>query len=97
MLSGVESHRYTNCCDMISRVPFELFGYRHLGPALYLDRAGVLKVGPSHSEVRRDQVPARFAYWSRYAWRPGNLWTRDLADHAPVNYYSALSVSQNGP
>lgn len=29
-------------------------------------------------------------YLRRHAWRPGNLLLRSLADHAPVNYISAV-------
>jgi pimeloyl-ACP methyl ester carboxylesterase len=89
-LSGLESRRFTNCCDMVCRIPFELFGYRHLGPALYLNRDGIVSVGPSIPEMSSDHLRARIAYWSR--WRRGDLWTRDLADHSPVNYFSALEA-----
>jgi hypothetical protein len=89
-LSALESHRFTNCCDMICRLPREACGYRHLGPASYLDQEGVVHVAPAEGEVKRDQRRARLAYLWRWAWRPGTLWTRDLADHAPVNYFSAL-------
>jgi triacylglycerol lipase len=89
-LSAFESHRFTNCCDMICRVPPEAFGYRHHGPASYIDREGAVHVPPADAEVTRDHLRARLAYSWRWAWRPGNVWTRDLADHAPVNYCSAL-------
>ena len=90
-LSPFESHRFTNCCDMICRLPPQAFGYRHHGPVSYLDREGAVHVAPADAEVRRDHLRARLAYLWRWAWRPGNVWTRDLADHAPVNYFSALS------
>jgi Lipase (class 3) len=90
-LASVESHRYTNCCDLICRVPMELFGYRHLGDASYLDREGVVRLAPAGAGLWRDRARARLTYLRRWAWRPGTLWTRDFADHAPVNYFSALS------
>jgi triacylglycerol lipase len=90
-LSPFESHRYTNCCDMICRLPLELFGYRHLGPVSYLDRKGAVHLTPAEGEVHRDHARARLTYLWRWTWRPGALWTRDLADHSPVNYFSALS------
>jgi Lipase (class 3) len=90
-LSSVESHRYKNCCDVICRVPTEVFGYRHLGEAHYLDQEGVVHRAPAEAYVRRDHVRARLAYLRRWAWRRRTLWTRDFADHSPVNYFSALS------
>jgi hypothetical protein len=87
----VESHRFSNCCDWITHLPPERLGYRHLGPNVYLDREGAVEVAPSEARVRGDHLRARLAYTWRWAWRPGTLPTRDLADHAPVNYFSALS------
>jgi len=92
-LTGVQSHRYSNCCDMVCRLPLEVFGYRHLGPALYLNREGTVQAAPADAAVRRDHLQARLRYLWRWSWRPGTLWTRDLADHSPVNYFSALSQS----
>ena len=37
-----------------------------------------------------DQIDARAEYWAKYAWKVGNVKNRDLADHAPLNYVSAL-------
>jgi hypothetical protein len=91
MLASVESHRFTNCCDMVCRLPPETFGYRHLGPASYLDRDGMVHMAPGYAAVKWDHLRGRSRYLWRWAWRPGTLWTRDLADHAPVNYFSALS------
>ena len=90
-LAGVESHRYTNCCDAVCEVPPEALGYRHLGPALYLDRGGSVHPSPATPAVRRDQWLGRLQYTWRWAWRLGTPLTRNLPDHAPVNYFSALS------
>ncbi len=86
-------------------------GYRHHGPARYLDRHGqALATPPSDDEVRSDQDAARAEYAAlkrldvalgsdpiaaiaalRNA-APGGHQVpfRDLADHAPINYVSAL-------
>jgi hypothetical protein len=97
-LSALPHHRFTNCCDVVCRVPPEAFSYRHVGPASYLDRRGVLHVEPPGAIVERDQKRARRAYFWRWAWRPGTLWTRDLADHAPVNYLAAVTqLSRTAP
>lgn len=90
-LAGVESHRYTNCCDAVCGLPPETLGYRHLGPPLYLDREGALHPSPANPAVRRDQWLGRLQYTRRWAWRLGTPLTRNLPDHAPVNYFSALS------
>ena len=89
-IATLDHHRYTNCCDIVCRVPPEALGYHHAGPAAYLDRTGQLHSGPTDSFVTRDQAKARRRYLWRWAWRPGTVWTRDAADHAPVNYLSAL-------
>ena len=90
-LGKVESHRYTNCCDLICRIPPDVFGYKHFGSLMYIDRKGVVHTEREYSEGRLDRLGARVAYTVRWAWRWGTMWTRDLADHAPVNYFSALS------
>ena len=40
--------------------------------------------------MEEDQSTARKKYLLEHAWRFGNVVTRDLADHAPINYVSAL-------
>jgi triacylglycerol lipase len=90
-LSSIESHRYTNCCDVICRLPMELLGYRHLGFALYVDREGAVRPARDYRGARLDRLRARLSYLGRWSWRRGTLWTRDFADHSPVNYFSALS------
>jgi hypothetical protein len=87
----IAHYRYCDCCDLICRIPPEPLGYRHCGPAAYLDRRGVLHTPPSPPSVRCDQWRARLQYLGQWAWRPGILWSRDAADHAPVNYLSALT------
>ena len=86
-------HRYANCCDVVTRVPLEAMGYRHTGTLVYLDRDGRSVAAPTESLILDDQRHARLGYLSRWAWRPGTMWTRDAADHAPVNYVSALQVA----
>jgi hypothetical protein len=90
-ISAIDHHRYVNCCDVVCRVPPEAFKYQHAGPACYLDRRGARHLGPSHAEVERDQRRARRAYLWRWSWRPGTMWIRDLADHAPINYFRAVN------
>ncbi len=91
---AVEHHRYLNCCDIVARLPPEALMYRHLGPASYLDRRGQLHAAPADSLVVHDQRRARRWYLRRWSWRRGTMWTRDAADHAPINYVSALSAAE---
>jgi hypothetical protein len=46
------------------------------------------------SQLLVDGVLARSLYMYRWAWRPGTVWVRDLADHAPINYVSAVEYSK---
>ena len=83
--------RTTDCCDVVCRVPPAWLGYAHLEGNQYADRTAQLHAEPPAAYVRADQAQARGAYRRLHAWRWGNVWTRDLADHAPINYLSALS------
>jgi hypothetical protein len=89
-IASVEAYRYTNCCDLICRVPIALFGYRHHGRSIYLDRWGAQHPAGEYRGGLLDRLRARLSYATRWSWRRGTLWFRDLADHAPVNYFSAL-------
>jgi pimeloyl-ACP methyl ester carboxylesterase len=85
-------------------------GYRHHGPAVYLDRHGQTLPTPSDDEIRADQDAARAEYFvqkrldaalsgdpitliealSNAAPSGHQVPFRDLADHAAINYVSAL-------
>ncbi len=90
-LTGVENRRYVDCCDVVTRIPPEDFGYRHLGKLYYIDRTRNVTIDPSSDFVEDDHGRARTRYLIEFAWRIGTVAVRDLADHAPVNYVSALS------
>ena len=89
LFAGVEVHRFVNCCDVITRLP-DLPGYTHIGEGRYLDRNGVELVDPTEAAIAEDRERARWSYLAKYAWRFGNVWVRDAADHAPINYVSAI-------
>jgi hypothetical protein len=86
-------HRYINCCDIICRNPPEGLRYCHCGSMVYLNHLGKAHPAAPDRLLARDQLSARLAYLMRWAWRPGTVWTRETADHAPVNYLWALSQS----
>jgi hypothetical protein len=91
MLRGSHVERFVGCCDVVCRVPPEVLGYAHAGVFKYIDGQGRLHVEPAADEVARDRRAAAREYVWRHAprfWR--NVLTRDLADHAPVNYAAAV-------
>ena len=90
VLSGCKIVRYVDCCDIVCRLPPEPMGYAHVGDAIYLDRNGIGKGAVDDNAMSYDRAAARASYLFRYAWRQGNVGVRDLADHAPVNYVSAV-------
>lgn len=92
--AALNHHRYANCCDVVCRLPPAALTYRHTGPVAYLDRRGRLHREPNEPLLAHDQRRARLTYFSRWSWRPGTMWTRDTADHAPINYVSALSHAE---
>ena len=89
LLASTEVHRFVNCCDLITRLP-TLFGYTHVGNARYIDRNGVELSDPSDDVIAQDQHRARSDYLAQHALHAGNVPVRDGADHAPINYVSAI-------
>jgi hypothetical protein len=49
---------------------------------------------PSDDFIFEDQWRARADYLLHYAWKSGNVGARDLADHAPINYVTAIAAAQ---
>lgn len=82
--------RFVDCCDLVTwalRSP-----YKHVGRLEYLDKDGVLVTDPEDSFVKADRSAARWVYLKKYSWRWGTELLRGMADHAPINYVSALRV-----
>jgi len=89
--AGRTVRRYVDCADFVTTVPPELIGYIHIGEPLYIDQKGGLHEAPPADAIAEDRRAARALYVLHYApkfWR--NVLVRDLADHAPINYVSAL-------
>ncbi len=87
-LTGLDIHRFVDCCDLVCQIPPK--PYRHVGTLHYIDRERNVSVEPDASTMQDDQLRARVEYLIKHAWRYKNLPMRDLADHAPINYVSAL-------
>jgi Lipase (class 3) len=81
--------RYVDCCDGVTMVP-PAIGYAHVCLPRYIDRFGRVGSDAPDDAVGEDRRAARWHYLTRLAWRWGNVWVRELADHAPINYVSAL-------
>lgn len=94
LLRGVDHVRTTDCADAVCGVPPAWLGYAHTGRQLYVDRDGIAREGVDPREQRADRRVARREYVRALAWRPGNVWTRRFADHAPVNYVSSSGDAQ---
>ena len=91
-MAGREVRRYVDCTDIVTRVPPPVFGYGHGGDMRYVDRKGRLRAAaPSPRDVLGDRAMAFLTYLPKYGWRFWrNVPARSSADHAPINYVSAL-------
>jgi triacylglycerol lipase len=93
-LSGVRNFRYVDCCDIVTRVPPKLFGYRHLGKPYYIARDRSITLDPGDSFIRKDQDEASAEYIeNQHILHKDIVGLRELADHAPVNYVSAVTAA----
>ncbi|MGH3767596.1 MAG: lipase family protein [Pseudonocardiaceae bacterium] len=89
-MQGGSHTRYVDCCDLVAKVPPRtLLGYEHVGLLHYIDRHGKIEVSPTDDTIDDDQREASSAY-DKYAVLRGNVPARTLADHAPINYVSAV-------
>lgn len=83
--------RYVDCSDLVTAVPFGFMGYVHFGELRFIDRHGAVhRTPPSEAEIKADRKAAIREYRSLYR-HAGNVPTRRFADHAPVNYVSAVA------
>lgn len=83
--------RYRDCTDLVTTVPYGLIGYRHLRGLVHIDRNGNLTGWrDGDPEVIEDRKAARRDYRRVPKWNLTQVKLRGMADHAPVNYVSAL-------
>jgi len=90
----VNSQRYVDCCDIVTRIPLREMGYEHVGKAYYIDRKRRVTFDRNALWTGLDRIWAAKEYLLKYAWKLGNLAARELADHAPINYVWAVSADQ---
>jgi hypothetical protein len=84
-----------DCCDAVTTLPPELLGYAHVGNSLYIDRHRKVIPNPSDKFISADHSAASIAYFFQYSWKRGTVRVRNLADHAPINYVTAIAVAQS--
>jgi triacylglycerol lipase len=95
-LRGVQNRRYVDCCDIVTRLP-GIADYEHCGELYYIDRNGLVMQNPDTEFIAMDRLTAEGEYLFQYAWRGKNIGIRSLADHAPINYVSAVTAAQQSP
>lgn len=95
LFSNVQVHRYVGCCDIVTSLPTERAGFVHVGDGLYIDRNGAVLGNVSPDVVAEDREHAHHEYVSIFFSGFGNVPLRDLADHTPVNYVSAILGERN--
>lgn len=88
--AGLEVTRIVDCCDVVTEIPPALVGFEHAGRLTYIDRNGGVAANATTEFINADRLQARIDYLAQHAFRFGTVLTRDLADHAPVNYVRAF-------
>jgi hypothetical protein len=100
-LTGINSRRFVDCCDIVTRVPPEFLSpkikYAHHGVPYYIDRHRLITENPDEVFIGQDRLTAAAEYLFEYAWRIGNVGVRELADHAPINYVTAVAADVSQP
>jgi triacylglycerol lipase len=91
---GSVPRRYVDTLDVVPQVP-PAIGYAHLGALFYIDALGQVHPPGGTAPFVADQLRARRDYLPLV--RPGNAASRGLADHAPINYVSAMLGVRTGP
>jgi triacylglycerol lipase len=85
------SVRYVDCTDMVTTVPYGFLGYVHFGELRYIDRNGIVHwPAPPAAAMKEDWAQGKREY-RRFHGGAGNVPVRHFADHAPVNYVSAVA------
>jgi len=99
-LNGVASRRFVDCCDIVARVPPEAVleeKFVHYGDPYYIDRGRAIQVNPADGVIDEDCLVASGEYLAKYGWVIGNVPVRQLADHAPINYVTAVMADLTQP
>lgn len=96
--AGRAVRRYVDCTDGVTILPPDSPFYRHVAGCRYIDhRAEILESEPGFAERLADQALAEAAYAPSALKFFKNPPSRRLADHAPINYISAILGVRTGP
>lgn len=95
-LNRVNSSRFVDCCDVVTHVPLAavLGSYQHVGPPCYIAADRSISLDPGEGFINADCVRATLHYLRNYGLKFGNLPSRQLADHSPINYVEALKATR---
>ena len=89
--------RYVDCIDSVPGLP-PPWGYTHLREMIYIDGKGALHEPPPDADaLKADRRAAKRAFRRAYGFKFRNVLLRSGADHAPINYVSALLGRRNEP
>lgn len=89
--------RFVDCLDAVPKLPPPL-GYVHVREMIYIDGKGVPHDPPPDAAwLKADRRSARRAFRKAFGFRFRNVLLRSGADHAPVNYVSAVLGRRDGP
>jgi triacylglycerol lipase len=94
-IAGRTCRRYVDCSDVVVSQPPTLLGFCHVPGLLYIDAAGHVWPAETTPPLIADRATAEIAFARHIA--IGNALTRQLADHAPINYISAILGRRVGP
>ena len=86
----VQHTRFVDCCDLVTRVPPRALLYVSTGTLHYIDRHRRVVVSPDPTAVAADRRHASLEYLAHQARQPGAVLSRELADHSPINYVTAV-------
>lgn len=89
-LAGVPSYRIVDCCDVVTTLPPELVGYRHVGEFRYITNGLRVRRAPGALTVFQNQCLAQVRYALSLPFRRSHVLFRALADHAIVNYTAGI-------
>ncbi|CAM3649056.1 lipase family protein [Smaragdicoccus niigatensis] len=89
-VADIKHHRYVNCADVVPRVPTEGMGYVHTGVLHYINADGTIVTNPPQEHINSERRVATDEYREFCSLLHGTIPSRELADHAPINYCSAI-------
>ena len=87
-IAGVNHHRYVNCADLVPRVPGG--DYTETGLLHFIDADANIVVDPAPVFVDETRRKAITDYRELCSLLRGRVPSREIADHAPINYVSAI-------